>query len=366
MEAKRRQHRGMLAAAVSVAAVALLVPASSNAATTLGQVNPTQPAGVGNCQPMETYTISKSDASINSTAPFSGIITSWSTKATDGAGQQAQLKTISQVGNPGAVTYTIQNSTALESLTPSTLNTFSTRIPIQQGQRIGYFFPSGAVGSQSCYYFNPSNSDETAAGPNNGQPGSTFTDLDGSSNRLVNLSANLEADADGDGFGDETQDRCPGVSGSNGGCVGGGGSDTKKPNFGNLAFSATTFKAAGSGSAFTTRKKKHYPTGTKVSFSLSEAASVKFTVQRKTSGRKVSGKCKKRTSSNRRKTKCTLWKSVRGSFTVSGKAGKNTFTFRGRIGGHKLSRGSYRLSGVATDPAKNASVPKRKGFRIVR
>jgi hypothetical protein len=39
---------------------------------------------------------------------------------------------------------------------------------------------------------------------------------------------------------------------------------------------------------------------------------------------------------------------------------------RNRIGGHKLSRGSYRLSGVATDPAKNASVPKRKGYRIVR
>jgi hypothetical protein len=145
----------------------------------------------------------------------------------------------------------------------------------------------------------------------------------------------------------------------------GGGSDTKKPNFGNLSFSNTTFRAAGSGPAFTSRKK-HYPVGTKVSFALSETASVRFTVQRKTSGRKVSGKCKKRTRSNRRNTKCTLWKPVSGSFTVGGKAGKNSFTFRGRIGGRKLSRGSYRLSGRATDPAKNASVPKRAGFRIVR
>ena len=55
-----------------------------------------------------------------------------------------------------------------------------------------------------------------------------------------------------------------------------------------------------------------------------------------------------------------------GSFTVPGKAGTNTFTFRGRIGGKKLRPGSYRLNGTATDPAKNKSLPKRKRFRIVK
>jgi hypothetical protein len=129
--------------------------------------------------------------------------------------------------------------------------------------------------------------------------------------------------------------------------------------------SNTTFRAASSGSAFSARKK-HYPTGTKVSFLVSEASSVKFTVQRKTRGRKVKGKCKSPSHANRKKPKCTRWKPVTGSFTVSGKPGKNTFTFRGRIGGTALRRGSYRLSGIATDPAKNASLPKRKGFRIVR
>ena len=103
-----------------------------------------------------------------------------------------------------------------------------------------------------------------------------------------------------------------------------------------------------------------------MSFNLSEPSTVRFTVQRKTSGRRVARKCRTRTRKNRKKSKCTLWKNVTGSFTVPGKVGKNTFTFRGRIGGKKLRTGSYRLNGTATDPAKNKSVPKQKGFKIVK
>ena len=55
-----------------------------------------------------------------------------------------------------------------------------------------------------------------------------------------------------------------------------------------------------------------------------------------------------------------------GSFTVPGKAGKNTITFRGRVGGRKLRTGSYRMTGTATDPAKNASTPAKATFRIVK
>ena len=146
--------------------------------------------------------------------------------------------------------------------------------------------------------------------------------------------------------------------------------DKTKPALRGLSFSRTVFKAAGSGSAFTSQKGKkrrsRAPTGTKVSFRLTEAASVRFTVQRKTSGRRVRSKCRAKTRKNAKRRKCTRWKNVRGSFTVPSKAGRNSFTFRGRIGGRKLRTGSYRLSATAKDPAKNASLPKRKGFRIVR
>jgi hypothetical protein len=137
--------------------------------------------------------------------------------------------------------------------------------------------------------------------------------------------------------------------------------DTTKPALGDLSFSSTTFKAARSGPSSATSQ-----VGTNVSFSLSEASSVKFTVQRKTTGRKVHGKCRTATRSNRQAKPCTLWKAVGGSFTVAGDAGTNSFKFRGRIGGKSLKPASYRLSAQATDPAKNASLPTNSGFRIVK
>jgi hypothetical protein len=45
--------------------------------------------------------------------------------------------------------------------------------------------------------------------------------------------------------------------------------------------------------------------------------------------------------------------------------GKNTFTFRGRVGGKSLKPGHYRLLSKATDSAKNTSLPKNKSFTIV-
>ena len=145
--------------------------------------------------------------------------------------------------------------------------------------------------------------------------------------------------------------------------------DKTKPTLGALGFASTTFKAATSGSAFSSQRKRRRssaPTGTKVSFNLSETSSVKFTVDRKTRGRKVGKRCKANTRKNRNKKACTRWVKVRGSFRVPGKAGKTTFTFRGRIGGKSLKPGSYRLNSQASDAARNKSRLKRKGFRIVK
>jgi hypothetical protein len=139
--------------------------------------------------------------------------------------------------------------------------------------------------------------------------------------------------------------------------------DKTKPTVGALSFSSAVFEAAKSGAS---TAKHNVKVGTKVSFNVSEASSVKFTVQRKTKGRKVGKKCKTATHSNRKKKACMLWKPVKGSFTVKGGRGKNTFKFRGRVGGKTLKPGSYRLNATATDPAKNKSVPKQKGFRVVK
>jgi allophanate hydrolase subunit 2 len=99
---------------------------------------------------------------------------------------------------------------------------------------------------------------------------------------------------------------------------------------------------------------------------VSEASSVRFTVQRKTTGRRVGASCAAQTRANRTKRACTRWVAVKGSFTIPATAGSNSVTFRGRIGGTTLKPGSYRLNSQASDTAGNASAIKRQSFRIVK
>jgi hypothetical protein len=138
--------------------------------------------------------------------------------------------------------------------------------------------------------------------------------------------------------------------------------DLTKPGL-TLGLARSVFRAAGSGPAISARKK---PIGTKVTSRLTEPSSVKFTVDRKARGRKVGRRCKAKTKANAKKKSCARWVKVKGSFTMPEKAGRNSFKFRGRIGGKKLKPGHYRLNGTATDLAKNTSAPKRRSFKIVR
>ena len=154
---------------------------------------------------------------------------------------------------------------------------------------------------------------------------------------------------------------CPGKPSP---ATGAAAEDSTKPVLGSLGLSSTVFRAAKSGASISAKAKAKV--GTKVRFTLSEASRVKFTVQRKTRGRKVGKRCRVKKRSNARKKPCTRWAKVKGSFTVAGKAGRNSFKFRGRIGGKSLKRGAYRLSGQAVDSAKNKSAFRRKRFRIVR
>jgi hypothetical protein len=146
-------------------------------------------------------------------------------------------------------------------------------------------------------------------------------------------------------------------------CVADQQPDTVKPTIQAVALGSKTFRAASSGGSVA---RKLHPVGTKVSFKLSEAASVRFTVERKLKGRKKGKKCVAPTKKNRKKKRCTRYKKLKGSFTRTGQPGANSFRFTGRLRGKKLAPGSYRLVSVATDAANNKSKPKRATFRIVR
>jgi hypothetical protein len=178
-------------------------------------------------------------------------------------------------------------------------------------------------------------------------------DGDGAADGTDNCPENANADqgnADGDAQGDAC-DQTPAPSST---------PDTTKPVISVLRMSSSAFQAAGSGPAFTAT------VGTTASFALSEAGTVRFTVQRKTKGRRVAGGCKRQTQANRARKPCTRWVAVKGSFSIPAEQGETGFTFRGRIGVKKLKPGSYRLNGRATDAAGNKSATRRATFRIVR
>ncbi len=154
---------------------------------------------------------------------------------------------------------------------------------------------------------------------------------------------------------------------------GGGGStppparDTVKPVASALTVGPAAFPAASRGASLAARKpRKPRKTGTKVSYRLSEAASVRFTVERARAGRRVGRRCLAPTRANRKRPKCTRFTAAAGSFTHSGKPGANSFRFSGRIGGRKLAPGAYRLVAVPTDAAGNRGAAIRRAFTVVR
>jgi secreted trypsin-like serine protease len=111
--------------------------------------------------------------------------------------------------------------------------------------------------------------------------------------------------------------------------------DTTAPLLSRARLSTRKLRAARRGATISGK------TGTKLSFTLSEAAAVRVTVLRRT-------------------------RALAPSATIAGRAGRTTRTFTGRLGGKKLRPGRYRLQLGAVDVAGNAARPVRIPFRILR
>lgn len=131
-----------------------------------------------------------------------------------------------------------------------------------------------------------------------------------------------------------------------------------------LTVSPTTFRAARSGPSARSGKPEN-GIGTEVSITANVAASMRFTVERRTTGRRSTGKCVATTARNRRAKPCTRYVRVAGSFTRAAKSGANSFVFTGRIGGRRLAPARYRLVAAAT-VAGRTSAQIRTAFRVKR
>jgi hypothetical protein len=120
-----------------------------------------------------------------------------------------------------------------------------------------------------------------------------------------------------------------------------------------LRMSPSVFRAARSGPSIL--HSKHG--GALVSFKLSGAIPVTFTVQRLSAGVVRGRACVARRKGMHGK-RCTRHVPVHGSFSVKGKLGANSLRFSGRIGGSRLVPGSYVL-------VAGAHGSLRASFRIV-
>jgi hypothetical protein len=140
----------------------------------------------------------------------------------------------------------------------------------------------------------------------------------------------------------------------------GGGGGGAAPTVSGLDLARSVFRAAGRGPSLQAAAARA-KVGTKVSYRLSAAAAVTFTVEKRRAGRSVKGKCRKPTRKNRKRRKCNL--RLKGSFKHAGRAGQNSFRFTGRLRKHKLKPGRYNL---VARPAGAGAKAKRDKFRIVR
>jgi Tol biopolymer transport system component len=135
---------------------------------------------------------------------------------------------------------------------------------------------------------------------------------------------------------------------------------TDSPVLSNLRLKPSSFRAGSKGGSVASGKRKR----TKVSFRLSKNASVTFRVVARGAGRRVNGKCRTRTSKNRKRKRCDL--TLKGSFKRAGKAGANSFGFSGRLRNRRLAPGKYFLVATARDAAGKRSKARKAKFTIKR
>jgi hypothetical protein len=118
---------------------------------------------------------------------------------------------------------------------------------------------------------------------------------------------------------------------------------------------------AGAGQTAIAAALRATATGTTLKVDLSEAASLRITVERLVPGRRVGKRCSAKARKGKR---CTVAKAA-GTLKRSLPAGAVKIAFSGRIGKRKLTPGSYRLTLVATDRAGNRSAPRKLNFTLV-
>jgi hypothetical protein len=191
----------VISAAIStVAAISLLGATSATAATEFGDnCSGSGPTGA----PVTLFEISSTNNPLPTAAPVSGVITKMKVNLASGAPVfPVSLKVLRVLSAD-----TLQIIGEANGNVAGGATSIDARIPVQAGDRLGFFSPS-SFGAIIC---------EEATGDSilgayegGGSVGGTATYGSGpAGGTRVPVFASIEPDVDNDGFGDETQDACP-------------------------------------------------------------------------------------------------------------------------------------------------------------
>jgi len=137
-----------------------------------------------------------------------------------------------------------------------------------------------------------------------------------------------------------------------------------------LAVNPRSFRAAASGASIAKRKPRPMP-GTVVSYRDSEVATTTFTVTQARPGVKSGKRCvalprPQRGKPTRHPGRPCIRAVSLGSFTHVDVAGANHFRFSGRLHGHALARGAYRLVAVPKNAGGRTGTARSIAFKIIR
>jgi len=302
--------------ALAATAGLLLFPASGQAAQVFGsslsnQPNETDCEMLGPCTVAAFVEVPAQGQLSNAGAPIDGVIVKFRIRAKVETPSPVTFRVadvIPQGPNPvtALATATGTGPTAMLRIADDQAppQEFPARLTVRKGQHLGIDSPVPLVashdtaGSKFSYEYAPPLVD--------GAPARLSSEFLGE----LLVQAVVEADADRDGFGDETQDACPSQASTQGAC------DLSKPAIRKLLV----------------RKGK-------VSYTLSEASTVKLSLAKKRPNRR--------------------FKTIR-AFAGPGNPGPNR---RGVPRAGKLGPGVYRLTATATDAVGNVGTA-RTVFRI--
>lgn len=203
---------------VTAAFLALAAPAG--ASSTIGTTAPSSTSGAcGFCVAVQTQVASGNDYQVLA----DGVITNFEMRTGSVLSATDQLRLL--VWRGSGSTWTLGAASPMSGLPPwafaNSVTDFGVRVPVLAGDRLGIEIHNSGGGNTAYAYATGSASDNYFnVGASSIDVGTTYSSGSTSTNAKLNLQATVEADTDHDGFGDESQDLCPGKSGTSAGCPG--------------------------------------------------------------------------------------------------------------------------------------------------